>query len=65
MLTFAFVVVMMGANEDGSNQDYIMDYGMTYEDCVERVESYLPTAEAMGYIMSCAPETETFKAYFN
>ena len=63
MLTFAFVVTMLAPNNQPAD-DYIMDTGMTYEDCVQRAEDYQPTADAMHWLMACSPETATFKAVY-
>lgn len=55
MFTFALIVITW--NADGSSADaYVMDSGMTGEDCIQAAIDYDPTANAMGWTVSCELE---------
>ena len=54
MLKFVFLLTAWHANAPADV--YVMDYGLTGEDCIERVEAYVKAHPQYTSMPSCEPD---------
>lgn len=52
MITFAFIVITYGTDANA----YVMDHGLSGEDCIALATEYQPTALVMGWTTQCEVE---------
>lgn len=51
-----FLLIALHNAADGAQQSYVMDYGLTYEDCAFAVESMPEGMLAPGWQLVCEEE---------